>query len=129
MNLSKSECNIVNETSSQSDSSDVWTNAITELNYDDNIEPSENVKEASYFNIFECGRNRLDHLYVTYQRAFSASETSPTIPTSSKTLKKQKSQYIIYLHHEKDIGICRQKFLQKRLLEWTKTILVRKYPK
>ena len=33
-----------------------------------------NVKEASYFNIFECGRNLLDKLDVTYQRAFTASE-------------------------------------------------------
>ena len=50
--VSESECNIVNETSSQSDSSDVPTNAISELNYDDHIESSANVKEASYFNIF-----------------------------------------------------------------------------
>ena len=28
---------------------------------------------TSYFNIFECGRNILDQLYVTYQRAFMAS--------------------------------------------------------
>ena len=39
---SESECNIVNVT--------------TELNYDDHIKPSANVIEASYFNIFECGR-------------------------------------------------------------------------
>ena len=37
MDVSESECNIVNETSSQSDSSDVPTNVITELNYDDHI--------------------------------------------------------------------------------------------
>ena len=37
MDVSKSECNIVNETSSKSDSSDVPTNVITELNYDDHI--------------------------------------------------------------------------------------------
>ena len=83
MNVSKSECNIVNETSSQSNSSDVPTNVITELNYDDHIEPSENVKEVSYFNIFECGRNLLDKLDVTYQRAFTASETSSTVPTGN----------------------------------------------
>ena len=53
MDESKSECNIVNETTSHSDSS----NVTTELNYDDHIKPSANVKEASYFNIFECGRN------------------------------------------------------------------------
>ena len=48
MGESESECNIVNETSSQSDSS----NVTTELNYYDHIKPSANVKEASYFNIF-----------------------------------------------------------------------------
>ena len=80
MDVSESECNIVNETSSQSDSSDVPTKVITELNDDDNIEPSENVKEASYFNIFECGRNLLDQLDVTYQRAFTASETLSAVP-------------------------------------------------
>ena len=37
MDVSESECNIVNETLSQSDSSDVPTNFITELNYDDHI--------------------------------------------------------------------------------------------
>ena len=51
------------------------------MDYDDHIEPSANVKEASYFNIFECGRNILDKLDVTYQRAFTASETSSTVPT------------------------------------------------
>ena len=49
-------------------------NATTELNYEDDIKPSENVKEVSYFNIFECRRNLLDKLDVTYQRAFTASE-------------------------------------------------------
>ena len=81
MDVSESECNIVNETSSQSDSSDVPTNVITGLNYDDHIEPSANVKEASYFNILEWGRNLLDQLDVTYQRAFTASKTSSTVPT------------------------------------------------
>ena len=39
---SESECNIVNAT--------------TELNYDEYIKPSANVIEASYFNVYECGR-------------------------------------------------------------------------
>ena len=30
-------------------------------------------KVTSYFNIFECGRNLLDQLDITYQRAFMAS--------------------------------------------------------
>ena len=46
-------------------------NATTELNYEDDIKPSANVKEASYFIIFECGRNILEKLDVTYQRAFT----------------------------------------------------------
>ena len=40
-------------------------NATTEFNYEDDIKPSANVKEASYSNIFECGRNLLDKLDVT----------------------------------------------------------------
>ena len=40
MDVSKSECNIVNKTLSQNNSSDVPTNVITELKYDEHIEPS-----------------------------------------------------------------------------------------
>ena len=40
---SESDCNIVNTT--------------TELNCNEHIKPSANVIEASYFNIFECGRS------------------------------------------------------------------------
>ena len=57
---SESDCNIVNAT--------------TEFNCNEHIKPSENVIEASYFNIFECGRNVLDKLDVTYQSAFAESE-------------------------------------------------------
>ena len=78
MDEGKSECNIVNETSSQSDSS----NVTTELNYGDHNKPSANFKEASYFNIFKCGRNLLDKLDVTYQRAFAASKKTVISTTS-----------------------------------------------
>ena len=61
---------IVHETLSQNNSSDVPTNFITELKDDENIEPSVIDKRSSYFKIFECGRNLLDKLDVTYQRAF-----------------------------------------------------------
>ena len=64
MNVSKSECNIVHKTLSQNNSSDVPNNVITELKYDENIEPSVSDKGSSYFNIFECGRNILDKLDV-----------------------------------------------------------------
>ena len=73
MDVSESECNIVNETLSQNNSSDVPTNAITEFKYYEHIEPSVSDKGSSYFNIFECGRNILDQLDVTFERAFTAS--------------------------------------------------------
>ena len=44
------------------------------MNDDKYIKPSASVIEASYYNIFECGRSVLDKLYVTYQRALTASE-------------------------------------------------------
>ena len=59
MDVSKSEWNIVNETLLQNNSSDVPTNGITELKYEEQIEPSVNDKGSSYSNIFECGRNLL----------------------------------------------------------------------
>ena len=59
MDVSESECNIVNETLSQNNSSDVPTNVITELKYDEYIKPSVSVKGARYFTIFECSK-RLD---------------------------------------------------------------------
>ena len=74
MDVSESECKIVNET-------DVPTNVITELKCDEHIEPSVSVKGASYFNIFECVRNILDQLDVTYQRAFTASAKPSSVPT------------------------------------------------
>ena len=60
MDVSESECNIVHETLSQNNSSDVQNNVITELKYDDHIEPSVSEKVSSYFKIFKCGRNLFD---------------------------------------------------------------------
>ena len=111
MDVSESECNIVNEISSQSDSSDVPTNVITELNYDDHIEPSVTVKEGSYFNIFECGRNLLDQLYVMYQRAFTASETSSKVPRGHYIYPSRERYYDIQakLLTEKNVGMEKDK--------------------
>ena len=50
------------------------------MKYDEHIEPSVIVKGASYFNILECGRNILDQLDVTYQRAFTASVKPSSVP-------------------------------------------------
>ena len=89
MEESESECNIFNETSSQSDSS----NVTLELNYDDHIKPSANVKEASYFNIFECGRNLLYKLDVTYQSALSASKKPSSVPTAASYVSPLRGKY------------------------------------
>ena len=72
MDVSESECNIVHETLSRNNSSDVPDNVITEIKDDEHKEPSVTEKDTSYFNIFEWGRNLLDQLDVTYQRAFMA---------------------------------------------------------
>ena len=74
MHVSKSECDTVNETLLLNNSSDVPTNVIMELKYDEHIEPSVTDKGSSYFNISECGRNIFDQLDVTYQRVFIASQ-------------------------------------------------------
>ena len=50
-----------------------YVNATTELNNEDDIKPSANHKEVSYFIIFEFRSNLLDKLNP-YQRAFAASE-------------------------------------------------------
>ena len=64
-----------------SESDHNYVNATTELNHNEYIKPSANVIEAIYFNIFECGRNVLDKLDVTYQSAFAASEKpAPSTP-------------------------------------------------
>ena len=71
--VSESECNIVHETLSENNSRDVPENVITELKDDEHKEPSVTGKVTSYLNIFECGRNLLYQLYVTYQQVFMAS--------------------------------------------------------
>ena len=53
IDVSESECNIVHETLLQNNSSDVPTNVITELKYNEHIESSVSDKGSSYFNIFE----------------------------------------------------------------------------
>ena len=50
------------------------------MKYGEHIEPSVSVKGASYFNIFECGRNLLYQLDVTYQRTFTASAKPSAVP-------------------------------------------------
>ena len=52
MDVSESECNIVNKNLSRNNSSEVPTNVITELKDDEHIEPSVIERVLSYFNIF-----------------------------------------------------------------------------
>ena len=68
----KSERNTVNKTLSQNNYADVSENTITELKDEEHKEPSVTEKVKSYFNIYECGRNLLERLDVTYKRAFMA---------------------------------------------------------
>ena len=56
----------------QNNSSDVPVDVIKELKDDEHIETSVIEKGTSYFNIFECGRNLLHQLDVTYQQLFMA---------------------------------------------------------
>ena len=108
MDVSESECNIVNKNLSQKNSSDVPTNVITELKYDEHIEPSVSVKGASYFNIFECGRNLLDQLDVTYQCEFTASEATLSVPKGIYQISPARERYDdIMADHvkEKNVGM------------------------
>ena len=82
---SESDCNIVNAT--------------TELNCNEHIKPSANFIEASYSNIFECGRNVLDKLDVTYQSAFTESE-KPSPPAAAHTSPLKK--YYMHLQDHKN---------------------------
>ena len=93
MDVSELECNIVNENLLQTNSSDVTTNVIMELKYDEHIEPSVSFKGASYFNIFECSRNLLDQLDVTYQRAFTASEATSSVPKGLYQISPARERY------------------------------------
>ena len=82
------------------------------MNYDDHIEPSASVKEASYFNIFKCGRNLLDQLDVTYQRAFTASKTLSAVPTGHYQSSPARERYYDMQAKtlaEKNVGIDKDK--------------------
>ena len=68
----ESKRRIVNETLLQNNSADVSENTITELKDKEHKEPSANKEVKIYFNIFKCGRNILDQIDVTYQRALMA---------------------------------------------------------
>ena len=63
------------------------------MKYDEHIEPSVSDKGSSYFNIFECGRNLLDQLDITYQRAFTASAATSTLPKGFYQISPARERY------------------------------------
>ena len=79
-----------------------------------------NVIKASYLNIFECGRNLLDKLDVTYQRAFTASDKTPRevrIMTHNR-IKQEKPSPV-----ESPVASSYESPMTKRNWEMQKTIL------
>ena len=63
-----------------------YVNTTTELNHNEHIKPSASFIEASYYNIFECGRSVLEKQDVTYQSALAASK-KPSPPAEWVPLK------------------------------------------
>ena len=66
------------------------------------------VKGASYFNIFECGRNLLDQLDVMYQRAFTAFAATSTVPKGFYQISPARERYYdMCVDHikEKNVGM------------------------
>ena len=84
------------------------------MKYDEHIEPSVSDKGSSYFNIFECGRNLLDQLDVTYQRAFTASPVQQGLYQISPAWERY---YDIMVDHieEKNIGTINKEELCKAI--------------
>ena len=114
MDVSESECNIVHETLSENHSSDLPTNVITELKYDEHIEPSVTDKGSSYFNIFQWGINLLDQLDVTYQRALTESPVKQGLYQISP---ERERYYDIMADHieEKNVGTIDKEELHKAI--------------
>ena len=118
MDVSESDCDIVNETLSQNNLSDVPTNVITKFKYDEHIEPSVSDKGSSYFNIFECGRNILDQLDVTYKHAFTTSSATSTVSKRFYQISPAREIYYdIMADHieEKNVGTIDKEDLCKAI--------------
>ena len=70
------------------------------------------VKGAIYFNIFECGRNLLDQLDVTYQCSFTASKATSSVPKGIYQISPAQVRYYdIMVDHvkEKNVGMDKDK--------------------
>ena len=69
---------------------------------EENKEPSVTEKVTSYFNIFECSRNILDKLDVTYQRAFMAT-------SAQDEYYREMTKSLIKANNVSDRKICNEK--------------------
>ena len=73
-------------------------------------------KGSSYFNIFQCNKNLLDQLDVTYQRAFTASEATSSVPTGIYQISPARERYydMCEAHiKEKNVGMEKMKFVRQ----------------
>ena len=77
----------------QNNSADISEYTITELKDKEYKEPSVTKEVKSYFNIFECGRNLLDLIYLTYQRAFMATPQEKYYTKMLENLAKINNRY------------------------------------
>ena len=66
-------------------------------------------KVTSYFNIFKCGRNLLDQLDVTYQRAFMAT-------SAQDEYYKEMTKSLIKENIGSDGKICNEK-IQRAVID------------
>ena len=71
---------------------DATENTITELEDEEHKEPSVTLKVTSNFKTFECGRNLLYQLGVTYQRACMATPEDEYYKEMTKSLIKVNSE-------------------------------------
>ena len=88
------------------------------MKYDEYIEPSVGDKGSIYFNRFECGRNKLDRLDVTYQRAFTASAATSTVPKVFYQISPARERYCdIMADHieENNVGTIDKDKLRKAI--------------
>ena len=92
IDVSKSERNIIDKILLQDISEDVSENTITELKKEEHKELSVTEKVTGCFNIFECGRNVLDQLDVTYQRAFMATPEDVYYKETTNSLIKANNE-------------------------------------
>ena len=103
--VSESERNIVNKNLSQKNSVDISENTIMELKDEEHKEPSVTQKVTGYFKIYECGRNLLDRLDVTYQQSFMATP-------AENDYYKEMLKNIIKVNNNEGGKLCNEKLRQ-----------------